>query len=46
MKAITLRMSDELHRELKIKMAVDAKTMQNHIIELISKDLEGKKKSK
>ncbi|MGL4453009.1 MAG: hypothetical protein ACRCWM_09335 [Sarcina sp.] len=46
MRAITLRMTDELHKELKMRMVMEEKTMQNHIIELISKDLESKKKTK
>lgn len=46
MKAITLRMTDELHKKFKMKMVQDEKTMQNYIIELISKELENNKKSK
>ena len=43
MKAIPLRMSEEFHKELKIKGAKDRTTMQKYIIELIKKDLERNK---
>ena len=46
MKAITLRMTDEFHKQLKLRMVEEEKTMQDYIIGLISKDLEKKKKSK
>ncbi|MGL5577030.1 MAG: hypothetical protein ACRDCW_15940 [Sarcina sp.] len=43
MKTMTLRMPDELHRALKVKMAQLDRTMQNQIIELIEDFLENHK---
>ena len=40
MKTMTLRMPDDLHRALKVKMAQLDRTMQNQIIELIEDYLE------
>lgn len=39
MKTITIRMDDELHKKLKLKMAHDEKTIQDHVVQLIEKDL-------
>ena len=41
---ITVKVDDELHIELKIKMAKEQKTLQDYIVELIKKDLENDKK--
>lgn len=38
-KTITIRMSQELHTRLKLKMVKEGKTIQDHVIELIEKDL-------
>ncbi|WP_297518467.1 hypothetical protein [uncultured Clostridium sp.] len=46
MKAITLRMSDEFHKKLKMKMVEEEKTMQDHIIKLLSEDFKNSKKTK
>ena len=35
MKNITVRMSEELHKELKMNMLVNGKTIQDHVVELI-----------
>ncbi|MGL5069298.1 MAG: hypothetical protein ACRC6T_16075 [Sarcina sp.] len=40
LKTITLRMPYDLHRNLKVKMAQEDKTMQNQILELIAEYLE------
>ena len=40
MKTMTLRMPDDLHRALKVRMAQLDRTMQNQIIELIEEYLE------
>ncbi len=46
MKTITIRMNDELHKKLKLKMAHDEKTIQDHVIQLLEKDLGGNKEDK
>ena len=47
MRTITVRMPDELHRKLKVRMAEEERTIQNHIIDLVSDDLDKRvKKSK
>lgn len=38
-KSITVRMTEDLHRELKIKVAEDGITLQDYIIKLIEADL-------
>lgn len=43
MKTITIRMDDELHKKLKLKMIHKEKTIQDHVIQLIEKDLEEEK---
>lgn len=42
-KTITLRMPYDLHKNLKVKMAQEDKTMQNQILELIAEYLEREK---
>ena len=39
MKNITVRMTEELHRELKMNMLVNGKTIQDHVVELIEEYL-------
>lgn len=39
MKTITIRMEDKLHKELKLKMVKEGKTIQDHVIDLIQKNL-------
>jgi predicted DNA binding CopG/RHH family protein len=41
-KTITLRLEEELHKELKLKTIQDGTTIQNYITELIKKDLKKK----
>ena len=43
MKAIPLRLSDELHKTLKVKVATEETSMQQYIIKLIEKDLKENK---
>lgn len=38
-KTVTLRLEEELHRDLKIKMAQEGKTIQEYIIALIKNDM-------
>lgn len=46
-KTITLRMPYNLHKDLKVKMAQEDKTMQNQILELVRAYLnDGKSKDK
>ena len=46
-KTITLRMPYDLHKNLKVKMAQEDKTMQNQILELVRAYLnDGKSKGK
>lgn len=42
MKTITLRLDDALHKELKLKMAIDDTSMQEFIVNLIKKELKKK----
>ena len=37
-KTLTIKIPEELHRVFKIKMAVDNKTMQDRVVELIEGD--------
>ena len=37
---MTLRLSDELHKALKIKMASEERKIQDYIVELLKKDME------
>lgn len=46
MKTVTLRMEDEFHKKLKLKMVNEEKTMQDYIIELIANDINKEKNSK
>lgn len=43
MKSLTIRMDDELHKQVKIKTAVDGITIQDYILNLVKKDLEKRK---
>jgi len=40
MKTITLRLEDEMHKQLKIKVTQEDTTMQDKLVELIEKYLE------
>ncbi|MEG1185593.1 MAG: toxin-antitoxin system HicB family antitoxin [Eubacterium sp.] len=40
-KTITVRISDELHKEIKIHIAKNGKSLKDYIVELIQKDLHG-----
>lgn len=46
LKTVTVRLPDQLHKDLKIKMAQEEMTMQNHIITLLTQDLEKRKQDK
>jgi len=39
-RTITLRLDEELHRNLKVKMAQEDKKIQEYVAELIRKDIE------
>lgn len=39
MKSLTVRISDQLHKQLKFKVIEKETTIQNYIVELIKKDL-------
>lgn len=41
-KAVSIRMSDNLHKALKYKLIEDDKSIQQYIIELIKRDLDFK----
>ena len=43
LRTITLRLEDELHKQLKLKTVMDETTMQDYITNLIIKDLEESK---
>ena len=38
-KTVTLRLEEELHRELKIRMAQEGRTIQDYAVELIKRDM-------
>ena len=42
MKTLTLRLTDDFHKELKIKCVQDGVDMTNYIISLIKKDMKKK----
>lgn len=42
-KTITVRISEELHKEIKIKIAHDGISLKNYVVSLIQKDLETNK---
>ena len=44
MKALTVRVEDSLHKELKLKMAQEETTLQEYVLKLIKEDLESAKK--
>lgn len=47
LKALTVRVDDELHKKLKFKMVEEETTIQDYVLNLIKKDLvESEKKSK
>lgn len=39
MKVITIRLEDDLHKQLKLKTVNDDRTIQKHLVRLIKKDL-------
>lgn len=44
-KTITIRVSDELHRQIKIKIAQDGISLKDYVINLIEKDLAKEKET-
>lgn len=40
MKKLTIRMEDELHKKVRIKLIHEDKSLQGYIIDLIEKDIE------
>lgn len=44
MKVATLKLSDELHKELKIQVTKEDTTIQDYVVDLIKKSLEEKNK--
>lgn len=46
MKSLTVRIDDELHKELKFKMVENETTIQDYIVDLIKKDLDKSKSKK
>ena len=40
MKKLTIRMEDELHKKVKIKLIHEDKSFQRYVIDLIEKDIE------
>jgi len=42
-KNVSFPLDDELHMELKIQATKEGKTIKDYVIELIKRDLEGKK---
>ena len=45
-KTVTLRLSDGLHKALKIKMANEGRKIQDYIVELLMRDMEFKEADK
>lgn len=45
MKTVTVRMSDELHKDFKVMTVLSDKTMNDRIIDLISEDIKKFKKN-
>lgn len=43
-KTITIRVAEELHKEIKVKIAQDGISLKDYILELIEKDLKKSKK--
>ena len=43
-KGINFKVDENLYREVKIKVAIEGKTIKDYVIELIKKDLEITKK--
>lgn len=44
MKSITLRLEDELHKQIKLKTVQEETTIQEYIVSLIKKDMKIKDK--
>lgn len=44
MKSLTIRVEDELHKQLKYKMIKEETTIQEYVLKLIKKDLKIKDK--
>lgn len=40
MKSLTVRISDELHKQLKFKVVAEETTIQDYIVKLIKRDLD------
>jgi len=45
-KSITIRLDEDLHKKAKLQATEEDKTLQSYVIELIEKDLAGKKAKK
>lgn len=43
-KTINFKVDEELYKQVKVKVALEGKTLKDYIIELIKKDLESDKK--
>ncbi|WP_297437180.1 hypothetical protein [uncultured Clostridium sp.] len=43
---LTVRIPEDLHKEFKVEMVLEGKTMQSHIIELIKDEVKRIKSSK
>ena len=43
-KTINFKVDEEFYKQIKVKVALDGKTIKDYIIELINKDLEKDKK--
>ncbi len=41
-KTINFKVDEELYKQIKVKVAMESKTLKNYVIELIKKDLETK----
>lgn len=46
LKSLTVRVDDELHKQLKYKMIEEETTIQDYVMKLIKKDLEKSEKEK
>jgi predicted DNA-binding protein len=44
-KAINFKVDDDLYKRVKVRVALDGKTMKDYIIELIEQDLEEHEKT-
>lgn len=43
-KAINFKVNEELYKAIKVKVALNGKSMKDYIVELIKKDLENEQK--